>query len=60
MTEQIRATHILHPLPNLPEAANTFSLEHAKEACAFHSMFPEYTTTPLLELDNLALYLVLE
>ncbi len=60
MTEQIRATHILHPLPNLPEAANTFSLEHAKEACAFHSMFPEYTTTPLLELDNLALKLGVE
>ena len=60
MTEQIKAAHIPHPSSVLPDAAHAFLPQRAQEVHAFHSTFPEYTPTPLLELDNLAAALGIE
>lgn len=54
MLEKIKTVHIKHSQKSGLADTKTYGYEQAKNVCAFHSSFPEYSVTPLVHLKNLA------
>lgn len=54
MEESIKAVHFARKNAHELCPVSDFGYENAKKAIGFHQSFPEYTTTPLVSLQNLA------
>lgn len=60
MREEIKMVHIDHTTKSILSPTEEFGEENARKALAYHSSFPEYQQTPLVDLKNLAHHLGVE
>lgn len=54
MKEAFKIVHRARTTAGALSSTAAFSLAEAEKALAFHSSFPEYSQTPLAQLDDLA------
>lgn len=60
MKETFKITHLDHNTASTLSSVERFGEENAKKVLTYHSSFPEYQETPLVNLKNLAAYLGVE